>query len=134
MYSPQDLVHKLEEGGGIRYVRKAMLCLALLLLVIGYDWRCYRNMDSEDAMDAAQVARNISEGKGFTTQFIRPLSVYLVEKHNEASKDAETDDDPARIKGMHPDLANAPLYPLGRYIFSGRFSRYREPVRRFLSL
>ena len=112
MYSPQDLVHKLEEGGGIRYVRIAMVCLALVLLVICYDWRCYRNMDSQEAMDAAQVARNVSEGEGFTTQFIRPFSVYLVKKHNETSKGAEEDDDPARIKRAHPDLANAPLYPL----------------------
>ena len=35
-------------------------------------------------MDAAQVARNVAEGKGFSTHFIRPFSVYLIEKHNDA--------------------------------------------------
>lgn len=48
-----------------------------------------------DAMDAAQVGRQVSEGRGFTTQFLRPVGL-------------------ARIGGAarHPDLDNAPLYPL----------------------
>ena len=49
-----------------------------------YDWRCYRNMNTAEAMDSAQVARNLAEGHGFTTLFIRPLSLYLLEQHNEA--------------------------------------------------
>jgi len=48
-----------------------------------------------DAMDAAQVGRQISEGRGFTTQFLRPLSLAKV-----------------GVASRHSDLDNAPLYPL----------------------
>jgi len=37
-------------------------------------------------MDTAQLARNIADGKGYTTLFIRPLSLYLVQKNNEAGQ------------------------------------------------
>ena len=61
-------------------------------------------------MDTAQLARNIADGKGYTTLFIRPLSLYLVQKHNEArqaSAPATAGADFAQIQAAHPDLANA---------------------------
>ena len=54
------------------------------MLLVGYNWRSFRNLGTQEAMDAAQVARNLAEGRGFTTQFIRPFSIYLVKKRNEA--------------------------------------------------
>jgi hypothetical protein len=33
---------------------------------------------SEEAMETAQLARNLARGKGYTTQSIRPLSIYLL--------------------------------------------------------
>ena len=47
------------------------------------------------------------QGHGFTTEFIRPLSVYLIRQ-----KDAAPPKDPARLNSGHPDLANAPAYPV----------------------
>lgn len=111
----QEWIHKLEEGPWIRYVKLALALLVLLVFVAGYNWRAYRNISSQDGMDAVQVARNVSEGKGFTTLFIRPLSIHLVKQKNTArpeTMDAKSADDPARIKGLHPDLANPPVYPL----------------------
>ena len=55
----------------------------------------FSGLQSPQALDHAQVARNLAEGHGFTTEFIRPLSLVFV----------------ASAKG-HPDLANAPLHPL----------------------
>jgi hypothetical protein len=110
----QDLIHKLEVGSGFRYLKFSLPCLALVLLVVGYNWRSFRNMSTREAMDAAQVARNVAEGKGYTTLFIRPLSVHLVQKRNEAKSEplaAGQQTDPARLKTMHPDLANPPVYP-----------------------
>jgi hypothetical protein len=66
-------------------------------------------------MDAAQLARNISEGRGYTTLFIRPLSLYLVQKHNEAGAPVALTNanfDFAHVKTAHPDLANPPAYPV----------------------
>ena len=68
-------------------------------------------------MDSAQLARNLAAGKGYTTLFIRPFSLYLVQNHNEAQHAAApaTTNNPdfAQIKYTpHPDLANPPVYPL----------------------
>ncbi|MDB6019229.1 MAG: hypothetical protein JWR19_3718 [Pedosphaera sp.] len=111
----QDLIHRVEEGGGLRYLKHALLLLALLGIGVTYNLRGYRNMSNPEAMDAAQVARNIAEHKGFTTLFVRPFSLYLVQKTAaERFGPAPAGDlsDRSQIRGMHPDLANPPVYPL----------------------
>jgi len=111
----QMLIHKLEVGAGSRYLRIVALALSVILLAIRYDLHAYRNLAAPEAMDAAQLARNISEGKGYTTLFLRPFSLYLVQNHNQAETPfalTNTVTDFAQIKSAHPDLANPPVYPL----------------------
>jgi len=111
----QTAIHKLEVGGGARFLRFILLALAVFGLALREDLHAYRNFSTPEAMDSAQLARNLSEGKGYTTLFIRPFSLYLMQKHNEAKSPVaftNTDSDFAQIKAMHPDLANAPVYPL----------------------
>ena len=107
----QDMVHRLELGGGIRFVRAGLSALALVVIIGGYNWRAFRNMSTQEAMDMAQVGRNLSEGKGYSTLFIRPLSIYLVKKTNREKATPGTANDRALLKRMHPDLANPPVYP-----------------------
>src|ERR1039457_1262552 len=106
----QMLIHKLEVGGarGLNYLA---LTVAVLSLAVWYDLHCYRNFSAPEAMDAAQVARNLSEGNGFTTEFIRPFSVYLLKKSTHAWPPKQTAGTNT-VDLRHPDLANAPLYPL----------------------
>ena len=111
----QNLIHKLETGAGPRFFRITALLLAILALILRYDVHAYRNLATPEGMDAAQLARNISEGKGYTTLFLRPLSLYLVQKHNESGTPVALTNasfDFARIKTAHPDLANPPVYPV----------------------
>lgn len=111
----QLLIHKLEVGAGSRYLRIIALVLGVVALAFLYDIRAYRNFAAPEAMDAAQLARNISEGRGYTTLFLRPLSLYLVQNHNQANTPfalTNTVTDFAQIKTAHPDLANPPVYPL----------------------
>lgn len=97
----QEMIHSFEEGAGARAVKWIGFVVAFIGLAVAYDLRAYKNLSNPDAMDAAQVARNIAESKGFTTQFIRPASLYLVgQKTGSAS-----------LTNAHPDLANAPAYP-----------------------
>jgi len=110
----QELIHKLEVGGGGRLIRIGLAILALIGGTVWYNFRNFKNMSSQEAMDSAQLARNIAQGKGYTTLFIRPFSMYLVQRRNEAKhgpaapgKAAEA----TEIKDKHPDLANAPVYP-----------------------
>jgi 4-amino-4-deoxy-L-arabinose transferase-like glycosyltransferase len=73
-------------------------------LGVWYDLAAFKNLSTIEGMDAAQLGRNLSKGDGFTTQFVRPFSMHLVQKHRA--------DGDALLAERHPDLANAPLYPL----------------------
>lgn len=111
----QKIIHQVEVGAGARALRIGLALLALLLLIVGFNWRAFHNLAIPEAMDQAQLARNIAEGKGYTTQFIRPFSIFLLKTHNQArmeSLPAGLRSDPAQIKSPHPDLANPPVYPL----------------------
>jgi hypothetical protein len=111
----QDIIHKIEAGVGPRAVRVTLAVLAVLALVLGYNWRSFRNFSTQEAMDSAQLARNISEGRGYTTQFIRPFSMFLIKRANQGrlgSLDEARRQDLCEVKGRHPDIANPPVYPV----------------------
>jgi hypothetical protein len=106
----QEWIHRLEVGAGSRYVRIGLAVLGFWLLALFYNLFEYRHVTTPEGMDAAQVARSLSRGEGFTTRFVRPLSVALVERQQ--MKRADRTSDFAMLRGDHPDLANPPLYPL----------------------
>ena len=111
----QNLIHKLEIGVGRRVLRITTLTLVVMALAVWYDLRAYRNLSAPEAMDTAQLARNIADGKGYTTLFVRPFSLYLVQRHNEARQagaPVRAGADFAQIQTAHPDLANPPVYPV----------------------
>jgi hypothetical protein len=104
MWGLQEWIHKLEEGEGTRFIRIGTLVLVLLAVTVIYNLREYRNFSTQEAMDLAQLGRNIAEGRGYTTRFIRPLSIHLIQERR-------ADRQPL-LKEEHPDLANPPAYPL----------------------
>jgi len=111
----QDVIHKLEVEGGLRHLRTGLAVLAVVLLTAGYNWRAFRNMSTQEAMDTAQLGRNIAQGKGYTTLFVRPLSIYVLNKWHRRRHEAPKPGKPAdlaQLKQMHPDIANPPVYPL----------------------
>ena len=78
------------------------MVLALVVLMGGYNRRAFKNLATQEAMDSAQLGRNLAQGKGYTTLFIRPISIYLVKKRNllHASRlTAERLADPAQLQG-----------------------------------
>ena len=99
----QNFIHKIEEGPWSRYIRWTFLGCLIVTVMMLYDVRAYRNFSNPEAMDAAQLARNIARGKGYTTDFVRPFSMYLVQR-------SRADANPL-IQQNHPDLANPPVYP-----------------------
>src|SRR5437763_14925972 len=109
----QELLHKYEVGAGAAVVRFALVILAVIALGVIYDLSAFHNLSTCEGMDAAQLARNVSEGKGFTTGFIRPLSMSLLAKQKlNQNADHSSMTNAVSLALNHPDLANAPLYPL----------------------
>ena len=97
----QGFIHSLEQGSLARYLRWgiiAVVILAVALIFLG--WK-FRGFQTAEAMDQAQVAREISRGHGWSTKFIRPLAIWQLEKNGGPLP-----------KTNFPDTFNAPLPPL----------------------
>ncbi|HMJ64145.1 MAG TPA: hypothetical protein VK615_02250, partial [Candidatus Binatia bacterium] len=101
----QDIIHKFELGAGRRLLKTTVGVIAVIALALFYDLSAFQNFSTPKAMDNAQLARNISEGKGFATDFVRPFSLYLL-KRNVSTNSFATQVDKT------PDLSNPPAYPL----------------------
>ncbi len=99
--SVQSAVHSLEQGKLAPIIRGAMFAVLILVLTLLYLFVQFRGFDSVTAMDQAQIARNIASGKGFTTQFIRPLAIWQLENSGKEIP-----------KGDFPDFYQSPLGPL----------------------
>ena len=100
----QEWIHRLEVGGGTKYVRWVTVVVAFIAVAAVYDLFCFRHFANPEAMDSAQLARNIAHGRGYTTFNVRPFSMKLVRD--------QRDDKSTLLKEGHRDISNAPLYPL----------------------
>ncbi len=115
----QEWIHSLEEGAGARVVRWVVFIMGLIALATIYNVRAFKNFEHPSAMDTAQIARNLSRGDGFTTQFIRPADLHFLQARNEQFQLGEP----------QPDLANAPAYPfvLSLWMRIGGFDYAADP-------
>src|SRR5687768_10353767 len=109
----QDLIHKFEVGAGSRWLRIGVSIVAVVALALFYNMALFRNFSTSEAMDAAQLARNISEGKGFTTDFVRPFSIYLLKKQQRSPGEASANTNAvAAALERSADMSNPPVYPV----------------------
>ena len=97
----QGFIHSLEQGTLAPIIRASVVTVVILAVALIFlGWK-FKGFASPAAMDQAQVAREISRGHGWSTQFIRPLAVWQLEKNGIPLP--RTD---------FPDTFNAPLPPL----------------------
>jgi hypothetical protein len=121
----QDIVYNVDVGIGLRLIKFGLYLLMLLSIMVLYTATQFRGLKDAEAMDLAQLGRNLMMTGKFTTQHIRPASMwYLIEK--------SPGHDPKIAQ--HPDIVNPPLYPAllagGFKLFEGAFSSDR-PARTF---
>ncbi|MEO7099261.1 MAG: hypothetical protein ABI162_07855, partial [Luteolibacter sp.] len=55
-------------------IRRSLFFLVLVALTLGNLFIMFRGLASPQAMDQAQIAREIARGNGFTTKMIRPVA------------------------------------------------------------
>ena len=101
----QSWIHHWEVGTGARVLKVCVALLGFLALASLYDLWGYQSYSSEEAMESAQLARNLSEGKGYTTDSIRPLALYYLASAAEPGQSSKI------LAERVPDLSNAPVYP-----------------------
>jgi len=97
----QEFVHQIEAGGLKLFVLRTLFIAIVAGLATLYLFVHFRGLDSETAMDQAQIGRQIAAQAGFTTLYLRPLAVWQFLNHREALP-----------PGLMPDIYNFPLNPL----------------------
>ena len=102
----QELVHRIEEGRWVKWVKLTFLLSVMTALFVGFvldpwSWGLYKGFNHPKAMEQAQIAREIARGKGFSTLMVRPLA-YSQLKLNIGSIS------PDKV----PDTYHAPLWPI----------------------
>lgn len=106
---PVELPSDIEPEPSLEYVStgrpfpilRTMLAGALvLLLAMIYLFGQFKGFNTVTAMDQAQIARQIAQGNGFSTKFIRPLAIWQLEK---VGKPVPSDN--------FPDFFQSPLNP-----------------------
>ncbi len=104
----QEWIHHWEVGAGAKLLRVlaailGFVAVAGLVDALAYPGLCFT---SEEAMENAQLARNISRGKGYTTESVRPLAAYLI------GREANPGEAGRVLRKPVPDVSNAPVYPV----------------------
>lgn len=98
----QTLLHSLNAGRFGVVLQIAFAAAASLGLLLLYHSLHFKGLDSEESMEMAQLARQIHEGRGYTTLRIRPVSIALFQKRGF---------DPRHVTQRQPEITQAPLYP-----------------------
>jgi hypothetical protein len=98
-----DIVYSIDTGTGLKIIRVTLYVLLLLIIVMLYTATQYRGLTTAEAMDYAQLGRNISLNGGMVTKCVRPVSMMKMVSRSD-------DRDPQL--GAHPDLYHPPAYPV----------------------
>ncbi len=83
-------------------IRRSLFFLILIILTLGNLFTLFRGLNSPQAMDQAQIAREIARGNGFVTKFIRPVAYQQAADHQQR---------PIPLSGFQ-DTYHSPLNPL----------------------
>ncbi|MEA2067689.1 MAG: hypothetical protein U9P12_00685 [Verrucomicrobiota bacterium] len=97
-----DIVYSIDTGTGLKIIRVTLYVLILLVIVMVYTATQFRGLSTEEAMDYAQLGRNMSVQNGMATKAVRPLTMWKMQQRN-------PNENP-QIAG-HPDLFHPPAYP-----------------------
>jgi hypothetical protein len=102
----QEWIHHWEVGQGAKGLKVAAAVLGFVALACLFDALAYQSFSSEEAMETAQLARNLSRGRGYTTETIRPLSILLLREQAPPGHAVEV------LRHPVPDLTTPPVYPV----------------------
>lgn len=101
MDTAQSIVHSVEQGKASRVIRVAVIGVGVMAVALIFLLARFRGFYHAEAMDQAQLSRQVANGKGFSTKFIRPLALWQLEKNTGAKVNL--------AKAEMPDTFNQPL-------------------------
>lgn len=113
----QDIVYNVDVGIGLRLIKLGLYLLFLLSVMVLYTATQFRGLRDAEAMEYAQLGRNLMKTGSLSTQVIRPASMWYLIENSKAA-------DP-QIR-VHPDILTPPVYPAilagGFFLTKGAFS------------
>ncbi|NCD32044.1 MAG: hypothetical protein EOL87_01360 [Spartobacteria bacterium] len=98
----QDLVYNVDVGIGLTIIKACLYALFILVIMALFTVSQFKGLRDAESMDYGQLGRNIAAGKGFTTQCVRPVSLWYMIDHS-SSHQPQID--------HHPDIIHPPVYP-----------------------
>lgn len=104
----QEWIYQLEEGKFGKFLQIAVIVAGLCGLAVIFHVREYSNLAHPTAMDMAQIGHNLAQGEGFSTKFIRPFALFMMDRRAEKlDKPAPTFVQDDKV----PDVHHPPLFP-----------------------
>lgn len=98
----QNLVYNVDVGMGYRVVKTGLFILLILTLMLLYTATQFKGLRDAEAMDYAQIGRQLAQRQRFITQCIRPASMWYLIEHSRRHNP---------MINAHPDIMHAPLWP-----------------------
>src|SRR5438105_6591745 len=77
----QRAIHALEAGGAAVWVRRALVLAAIIGLALFYLLHEFRGLATSQAMDQAQIGRQLLHGYGWQTHLARPLAIGQLQRN-----------------------------------------------------
>ncbi len=96
----QTFVHAIEQGKFAPLLKSIAAGVILLAIILLYLFVKFSGFGTETAMDQAQIARNLASGKGFSTNYIRPLALWQLDRSDIDIPETN-----------FPDISQPPLFP-----------------------
>ena len=118
----QALLHAFEQGRPADWLRR--LLVAVIVTGVAAAWLIvqFNGFSTPEAMDQAQIGRQLSSGRGYTTLYARPLAMHLLLART------------GRIPQPMPDFSQAPLGPLiNAAAFQVTGTNFKMPQREVVS-
>lgn len=96
----QAFLHAFEQGRPADWLRRILVGVIVTGVAAAWMLVQFNGFSTPEAMDQAQIGRQLSDGRGYTTLYARPLAMHLLLART------------GRIPQPMPDFSQAPLGPL----------------------
>lgn len=95
----QSWLHNIEQGAMAKWTLRILIATILAALTAFWLLAKFNGFSVPEAMDQAQIGRQIAAGQGFTTLYARPLAIGVLAGNG-------------KLRAPLPEISNAPLGPL----------------------
>lgn len=73
----QNFLHAFDQGRASLWIRRVIVTVLMVLIAVMWFALKFNGFSVPEAMDQAQIGRQIAQGKGYTTLYARPLAMHL---------------------------------------------------------